>query len=130
MRTKPSDLEAAGIERVARVVGVSDGQPLLEDGSVLQVSNIVWCTGFQPGFSWVDLPVLDEEGWPRHQRGVALEESGLYFLGLPFIYGASSAMPHGLGRDAAYTARAIESRVRQTGASASKKIALVGLRSR
>jgi putative flavoprotein involved in K+ transport len=110
IRTKPSDLIEAGCERVARLSSVRDGAPMLEDGSVLDVANVIWSTGFEPGFSWIDLPVLDEMGWPEHDRGVVPAEPGLFFLGLPFIYAASSAMPHGLGRDAAYLARVIESR--------------------
>lgn len=112
VRTKPADIHAAGIERVGRVTGVRSGRPVLEDGSVLDVGTIVWCTGFQPGFSWIELPILQENGWPRHARGVVTEEPGLYFVGLPFVYAASSVMPHGLSRDARYLAKAIESRVR------------------
>jgi putative flavoprotein involved in K+ transport len=29
---KPKELAAAGVERVARVAGVNDGRPVLEDG--------------------------------------------------------------------------------------------------
>src|SRR4029077_17724537 len=49
IRTRPADLEAAGVRRVPRVAGVKDGRPLLEDGRVLGVANVVWCTGFHPG---------------------------------------------------------------------------------
>jgi putative flavoprotein involved in K+ transport len=34
------------------------------------VANVVWCTGFRPDFGWIDLPVLDADGEPRHDRGV------------------------------------------------------------
>ena len=112
IRTKPSDLDEAGCQRVTRLAGVRDGAPLLEDGSVPEVANVVWSTGFEPGLSWIDLPVLDEMGWPEHDRGTVASEPGLFFLGLPFIYAASSVMPHGLGRDAKYLARAIQSSVR------------------
>jgi putative flavoprotein involved in K+ transport len=101
IRVKPRDLAAAGIVRVPRTVGVGDGRPRLEDGRVLEVANVVWCTGFHPGFSWIDLPVLDARGEPRHQAGFAVGEPGLYFVGLHFLYAMSSAMIHGVGRDAA-----------------------------
>ena len=58
IRVKPKDLKAAGVERVPRVTDVHDGSPQLEDGRTVEVANVVWCTGFHPGFSWIDLPVL------------------------------------------------------------------------
>ena len=86
--------------------------PLLEDGRVLDASNVIWCTGFHPGFSWIHLPVLDETGWPKQESGVAAGEPGLYFIGLPFIYAFSSTMIHGVGRDAERIAKVIDERTR------------------
>jgi putative flavoprotein involved in K+ transport len=100
VRTKPKDLAAAGIERVPRVAGVQHGLPVLEDGRVLDVKNIVWCTGFHPGFSWLDLPVFGPNGEPQHERGVVTSQPGLYFVGLHFLFAFSSTMIHGVGRDA------------------------------
>jgi len=99
IRLKPQDLAAAGVDRVPRVVSVRNGLPLLEDGRVLDVANVLWCTGFGPGFSWIDLPVFDAEGEPVHEGGVT-GEPGLYFVGLRFLYAFSSEMIHGVGRDA------------------------------
>jgi putative flavoprotein involved in K+ transport len=104
IRVKSKDLAAAGIERVARVVGVRDGLPLLADGRVLDVANVVWCTGFQYDFSWIDVPVLDGEGQPLQERGVVPSAPGLYFVGLRFQYAAVSDVLPGVGRDAAYVA--------------------------
>jgi putative flavoprotein involved in K+ transport len=100
VRTKPKDLAAAGIARVPRMAGVRQGLPVLEDGRVLDVKNIIWCTGFHPGFSWLDLPVFGPNGDPRHERGVVTSQPGLYFVGLHFLYAFSSTMIHGVGRDA------------------------------
>ena len=100
VRTKPRDLTAAGITRAPRVAGVRNGLPLLEDGRVLDVANVVWCTGFHPGFSWIDLPVFGLDGEPQHDRGVVSSEPGLYFVGLHFLFAMSSVMIHGVGRDA------------------------------
>ncbi len=111
IRTRPRDLAAAGVERVPRVSGVRGGKPLLEDGSALDVANVIWCTGFHPGFSWIDLPVFDWDGEPRHERGLAIGEAGLYFVGLHFLYAFSSTMIHGVGRDADRIASTIEERV-------------------
>jgi len=87
---------------------------LLEDGRTLDVANVIWCTGYEPGFSWVDLPVFDVDGDPRHHRGVSTVVPGLYFLGLQFLYSMTSATVNGVGRDAEYIAGAIASRARLT----------------
>jgi putative flavoprotein involved in K+ transport len=112
VRVKPKDIAAAGIERVPRVTGVRDGLPLLEDQRALEVANVIWCTGYDPNFSWIDLPSFEKSG-PSHQRGVVAAEPGLYFVGLPFIYAVSSALVRGVGRDAAYIAEQIVSRVHE-----------------
>ena len=78
----------------------------------LDVANIVWCTGFHPGFSWIDVPVFDADGEPRHERGIVPEQPGLYFVGLHFLYAFSSTMIHGVGRDAARIAAAVAARTR------------------
>jgi putative flavoprotein involved in K+ transport len=110
IRTRKKDLAAAGIELVPRVVGVRDGLPELADGSVLDVANVVWCTGFRTDFSWIDLPVFDEHEQPLHVRGVVESEPGLYFLGLVFQYSFSSDVLPGRGRDAEYLAAHIARR--------------------
>jgi putative flavoprotein involved in K+ transport len=110
VRIKPRDIVAAGIGRVPRVVGVQGGLPMLEDGRVLDVASVVWCTGFRTDFSWIDLPIF-EEGGPMHQRGVIATEPGLYFVGLDFLYAASSGMVQGVGRDAEYVVEIIASRI-------------------
>jgi putative flavoprotein involved in K+ transport len=107
IRTKSKDLAAAGVERVPRVVGVRDGLPLLEDGRVLDVANVVWCTGFRQDFSWIDLPVFGEDGQPVHERGAVRSAPGLYFMGLIFQYAAVSDVIPGVGRDADYIAKHI-----------------------
>lgn len=112
VRVKPADLTAAGIVRVPRVVGVRDGRPLLADDRTLDVANVVWCTGFHPGFSWIQLPVIGDDGLPRHERGVVASEPGLYFVGLHFLYAMTSDTVNGVGRDAERIARVIAERVR------------------
>ncbi len=114
IRVKPKDLDAAGVQRVGRVTGAEDGRPVLEDGTVLEVANVVWCTGSHPAFGWIDLPVFGPDGAPRHVRGVAEGEPGLYFVGLEWLYSATSASITGLGRDTGYVARTIAARARAT----------------
>lgn len=106
IRVKPNDLSAAGIERVPRTTSVRDGLPMLEDGRVLDVANVIWCTGFHSGFSWVALPVFGAKE-PMHERGIVAGEPGLYFVGLEFLYALSSVMVHGVGRDAKRIVQAI-----------------------
>jgi putative flavoprotein involved in K+ transport len=112
VRQKEAHLRAAGIERVPRLVSARGGLPLLDDGRVLDVQNIIWSTGYQADLSWIDLPVFDESGAPRHDAGVVTESPGLYFVGLPFLYSYSSTMIHGVRRDAARIAKAAAARAR------------------
>jgi putative flavoprotein involved in K+ transport len=109
IRVKPRDLDSAGVERVPRMIGVRDGLPLLEDDRTLDAANVIWCTGYHTGFSWIDLPVFGAEG-PMHERGIVKSEPGLYFIGLEFLYAMSSVMVHGVGRDAEHIAGHIASR--------------------
>ena len=104
VRVKTKDLQAAGVERVPRVTGVRDGRPVLEDDRILDVTNVIWCTGFRHDFPWIDLPVFGEDGRPHHRRGVAESTPGLFFIGLPFQYSLSSSVLAGIGRDHAYVA--------------------------
>jgi putative flavoprotein involved in K+ transport len=112
IRVKGKALAAARVERTARVVGALDGKPLLEDGRVLDVANVIWCTGFHPGFAWIDLPIFGENNEPLHEAGVVTGAPGLYFVGLGFLYAMSSSMIHGVGRDAARIVKAIRSRAK------------------
>jgi putative flavoprotein involved in K+ transport len=109
-RVRPKELAAAGVQRVPRTVAVQDGSPLLEDGRVMDVATVLWCTGFRPDFSWVDLPVFDQDGAPAHHRGVAGSQPGLYFLGLWFLSAFTSSLLGGVGRDAEHIAEQIASR--------------------
>lgn len=114
-RGRREKIEAAGIERVPRTVGVEDGAPVVEGGRVLDVRNVVWCTGFRADFSWIDLPIpiADEYGQPEQERGVVPSEPGLYFMGLLFQYTLSSALVGGVGRDAEYIVEHLMERRRQ-----------------
>jgi putative flavoprotein involved in K+ transport len=110
IRVKPRDLAAAGVQRVPKVRGVVNGVPSLEEGRLLDVANVIWCTGFGNGLSWIDLPIFEPDGEPRHRSGIALDEPGLYFVGLHFLHSFSSTMIHGIARDAKRIADTIEAR--------------------
>jgi putative flavoprotein involved in K+ transport len=111
LRYRSGDPAAAGVERVfARAVGARDGRPVLDDGRVLDVANVVWCTGFRQDFGWIDLPVVGDDGWPLEERGVVPSAPGLYFSGLAFQSGFTSMLVGGAGRDGEYVARHIAAR--------------------
>ena len=63
------------------------------------ISTVLWANGFRPDYGWIDLPVFDADGWPVHDRGVTAF-SGLYFVGLHWLYKRKSALFLGVGEDA------------------------------
>ena len=79
-----------------------DGRPQTEDGEVLDVANVVWCTGFEQGFGWIDLPGLDASGRLDNERGAVTGQPGLFVLGQEFQYMFNSHTVGGVGKDAAY----------------------------
>lgn len=111
IRVKRRDLAAAGVKRVSRVVSARRGNPMLENGQLLPVNNVIWCSGYYPGFDWIDLPVFGADGEPTHRSGIVEKEPGLYFVGLPFLHAMSSSMIHGVGRDAARVVNTIKQRL-------------------
>jgi putative flavoprotein involved in K+ transport len=123
IRVKSGDLGAAGVERGPRTVGVRDGQPLLADGRTPNVANVVWCTGFRPDTSWIDLPVFGPAGEPMQRRGVVESRPGLYFLGGLFQYALASSMIRGVGRDAGYIAERLSLRTGQSASAMTSGVA-------
>jgi putative flavoprotein involved in K+ transport len=108
-RVRRKDFAAKGIARVPRVTGARNGYPVLEGGRVLDVSNVIWCTGFTPNYEWIDFPLPTRYGVPIHHRGVVESCGGLYLVGLPFLYSLSSPLVGGVGHDAGYIVRHIAS---------------------
>jgi putative flavoprotein involved in K+ transport len=106
VRVKTNDLDGAGVIRAPKTARVRDGHPVLADGRVVDVANVIWATGFRQDYSWIDVPVFDGASGPVQQRG-ASSEPGLYFLGLDFLYSATSENVGGVGRDAKHIARHI-----------------------
>ena len=108
VRTKQSDLDAGGVQRVGRIAGVRDGLPITEDDQTLEPQTVVWCTGYRPDYSWIELPVADDDGHPITERGVS-PVAGLYFIGVEFQYAVASSTIQGLDQDARYLMRAMAS---------------------
>ncbi|MPZ61198.1 MAG: FAD-dependent oxidoreductase [Propionibacteriales bacterium] len=119
LRVQREDLEARGVRRTeSRVVGVRDGHPLLDDGRVMRVASVVWCTGFRQVFDWIDVPGIEDAGWPPEHRGVVDLAPGLFFCGLSFQSAFSSNLLLGAGRDAEYVVRRITGRRVETATTA------------
>ena len=108
-RVRREDFAPAGIERVPRMTGARNGYPVLANGRVLEVSNVIWCTGYTPNYDWIDLSLPTHNGLPIHDRGIVESCPGLYFIGLLFLYSLSSALVGGVGRDAKHIVDRIDS---------------------
>src|SRR3954469_11850690 len=94
-------------EPEARVFGPDPGSitdPILElDLTAAGVPSIVWATASAVDSSWLQVDAFDENGRPRHQRGVS-SEPGIYFLGLPWLSRRGSSFIWGVWHDARYVA--------------------------
>jgi putative flavoprotein involved in K+ transport len=78
--------------------------PLPElDLAAAGVTSIVWATGYATDFEWLKVDAFDDNGRPRHQRGVS-SEPGVYFLGLPWLSRRGSSFIWGVWHDAKYLA--------------------------
>jgi putative flavoprotein involved in K+ transport len=98
-RIRAGELEAAGVRRVPRTVGVHDGLPMLDDGSTSPLGAVVWCTGLRPDHRYVRLPVFDDAGRLVHRHGITAW-AGLYAIGLPHQSSITSHLVGGVGTDA------------------------------
>jgi putative flavoprotein involved in K+ transport len=73
------------------------------------IRSAIWATGYAFDFGWIDLPVLDANGVPRHEHGVA-PVPGVYFLGLPWLSKMNSSFLSGVADDAARIAEHVRQR--------------------
>jgi len=67
------------------------------------ITSIIWATGFAVDYSWLKVDAFDEDGKPKHERGVSAEP-GIYFLGLPWQSRRGSSFIWGVWHDARYLA--------------------------
>jgi len=75
------------------------------------ISTVVWATGYECDFGWIDVPVLNAAGEPVHSQGIT-EVPGMYFLGLRWLANFKSSLLSGVGKDAARLADHIAMRIR------------------
>ena len=95
-----------GVELRPRATDADGRTVRFEDGSELEVDAVIWATGYRPDYSWIKLPVFDEDGRLRHRRGVT-DVPGLYFLGLTWQYTRGSALIGWVQEDAEFIAERI-----------------------
>ena len=102
--SSPRELERRhGVRLKPRLVDADGRRVRFEDGSELEVDAVVWATGYRPEYSWIDLPVLGDDGRLRHRRGVT-DVPGLYFLGLTWQHTRGSALIGWVKEDAQFIA--------------------------
>ena len=90
------------------VVGFGNsGGEIALDLAEAGVTSIIWATGFAVDYSWLKVDAFDEEGKPKHQRGVS-SEPGIYFLGLPWLSRRGSSFIWGVWHDAKFLADQIQ----------------------
>jgi putative flavoprotein involved in K+ transport len=73
------------------------------------VSAVIWATGYDFDFGWIDVPALDARGAPIHVGGIT-DVPGLYFLGLQWLSRLNSSILSGVGDDATVLADHIAAR--------------------
>ena len=98
--------ERYGVELKPRLVDAEGRRVHFEDGSDLEVDAVLWATGYRPDYSWIKLPILDEDGRLRHRRGVT-DFPRLYFLGLTWQHTRGSALIGFIKDDAEFIAERI-----------------------
>ena len=105
--SSPKQLRRLGVDLHPRAVSASQDTVSFADGTELRVDAVVWATGYQPDYSWIEAPVLDAGGRVRHHRGVT-DLPGLYFLGLHWQHTRGSALLGWVKDDAEYIATQIQ----------------------
>lgn len=96
------------VDMKPRVVGASGRSISFADRSTLDVDAVIWATGFRSDYSWIESPVLDENGRVRQRRGVT-DVPGLYVLGLSWQHTRGSALIGWVKDDAEFIAGQIAS---------------------
>ncbi len=104
--SSPRSARRQGIRMRPRATAAHGTTVTFADGSEVTVDAVVWATGFRLDHSFVELPVFDERGQLKHERGVT-DVSGLYFLGLPWQHTRGSALLGWVKDDAQFVAQRI-----------------------
>jgi putative flavoprotein involved in K+ transport len=89
-----------------RAVDAAGPTVIFSDGEKLDLGTVIWATGFKNDYSWIHLPVFDDDGRVVHRRGVT-DSTGLYFVGLSFQHTRGSALLGWVKEDAEYISKQI-----------------------
>jgi putative flavoprotein involved in K+ transport len=89
--------------------------PTVVDLRSEDVKTVVWATGYERRYPWLQVPVLDDSGEIRHEGGVT-PEPGLYVLGIRFQRTKGSNLIDGVGQDAEVLSKHIIERFRDKAA--------------
>jgi putative flavoprotein involved in K+ transport len=106
-------LKRAGVRFRPRLVHAAGGTARFADDSTLDVSVLIWATGYRSDYSWISIPGFTINGLVVHQRGVT-DVPGLYFLGLSWQHTRGSALLGFVADDAAYLTERIVARAQAT----------------
>jgi putative flavoprotein involved in K+ transport len=96
-------LQRAGVRFRPRLVDAPGRTVRFADDSTVDVTTVIWATGFRTDYPWLHIPGVADGGRITHRRGVT-EVPGLYFLGLPWQHTRGSALLGFVHDDAAYLA--------------------------
>jgi putative flavoprotein involved in K+ transport len=120
--SRPRELERQyGVELKPRVVDAKGHTVGFQDGSELEVDAVIWATGYRPDYSWIKLPIFDDDGRLRHRRGVT-DVPGLYFLGLTWQHTRGSALIGWVQDDAEFIAERIAEYAESKGPAPREKV--------
>ena len=107
--SSPAKAKRQGITLKPRAAEASGCVVRFADGTSVEADAIIWATGYESDYSWIQLPIADQQGRLQHRRGIT-DQPGLYFLGLQWQHTRGSALL-GLGSDdARYIAQHITAR--------------------
>ncbi|WP_046243689.1 flavin-containing monooxygenase [Hymenobacter terrenus] len=109
MRSRPEPVvsgDLAKLRRFANAQFIGRAEAASPTGAIqgqravsAPLAAVVWATGYQPDYAWIDLPIFEADGSPRHQQGLTAAP-GVAFLGLEWLDSRRSALLNGVGADA------------------------------
>jgi putative flavoprotein involved in K+ transport len=106
-----SRLRRAGVTVAPRLTAAEGRTARFADGRSVEITAIVWATGYRPDSAWIDIPgVTGADGAFIHSRGVS-PVPGLYVVGQPWQWTRGSALLLGVGDDAAYVTAQVACRL-------------------
>jgi putative flavoprotein involved in K+ transport len=96
------NLRRRGIRVVHRLTGIDGNRVTFAKGITLEVSSVIWATGYRDDTSWVNIPeIIDEHGNFIQERGLTSVKN-LFLIGKNWQWTRGSALLFGVTRDAEY----------------------------